>query len=61
MKLDANYVSRSGMNKVVDSGSLLLLLIYSSKMAQIIAINYKTRIKVSSLKIDLVFSEFLEN
>lgn len=31
MKPDANYVSRSGMNKVVDSGSMLLLLIYSSK------------------------------
>lgn len=55
MKPDANYVSRSGMNKVVGSGSLLLLLIYTSKMAEIIAGNCKTHTKVSSLKIDLGF------
>lgn len=36
MKPDADCVSRFGLNEVVDSGSLLLALIYSSKMSEII-------------------------
>lgn len=59
MKPDANYVSRSGMNEVIDSASLLLLLIYSSKWQKSFQLIIRL-IKVSSLKIDLFFSVFLK-